>query len=42
MVDGPKCPTRSHLIDIQLKPFLNHIKSAIRKSLDFLIKFQEI
>ena len=42
MVDGPNCPTRSHLIDIQLKPFLNHIKSAIRNSLDFLIKFQEI
>ena len=36
----PKCPTRklSQLIDIILKPFLKHIKSFIRNSLDFLIK----
>ena len=38
---GPKCPTRklSQLIDILLKPFLKHIKSFIRDSLDFLNKF---
>ena len=40
IVGGPKCPTRklSQLIDILLKPFLKHIKSFIRDSLDFLIK----
>ena len=36
----PKCPTRklSQLIDILLKPFLKHIKSFIRDSLNFLNK----
>ena len=40
IVGGPKCPARklSQLIDIILKPFLKHIKSFIRDSLDFLIK----
>ena len=40
IVGGPKCPTRklSQLIDILLKPFLKHIKSFIRDSLDFLKK----
>ena len=40
IVGGPKCPARklSQLIDIILKPFLKHIRSFIRDSLDFLIK----
>ena len=40
IVGGHKCPTRklSQLIDILLKPFLKHIKSFIRDSLDFLSK----
>ena len=37
IVGGPKCPSRklSQLIDILLKPFLKHIRSFIRDSLDF-------
>ena len=37
VVGGPKCTTKelTQLIDILLKPFLNHIKSYIRSSLDF-------
>ena len=37
VVGGPKCTPRelTQLIDILLKPFLNHIKSYIRSSLDF-------
>ena len=40
MVGGPKCPTRklSELIDALLKPFLKHVKSCIRDSIDFLNK----
>ena len=40
IVGGSKCPARkiSQLIDILLKPFLKHINSFIRDSLDFLIK----
>ena len=39
-IGGPKCPTRklSELIDTLLKPFLNHVKSYIRDSIDFLNK----
>ena len=37
IVGGPECLTRklSQLIDILLKPFLKHIKTFIRASLDF-------
>ena len=37
IVGGPKCQTRklSQVIDIPLKPFLKHIKTFIRDSLDF-------
>ena len=40
IVGGPKCPTRklSELIDALLKPFLKHVKSYIRDSIDFLNK----
>ena len=40
IVGGPKCPTRklSELIDALLKPFLKHVKSYIRDSIDFIIK----
>ena len=41
IVGGPKCPTRklSELIDALLKPFLKHVKSYIRDSIDFLNKW---
>ena len=41
IVGGPACLARklSQLIDILLKPFLTHINSFIRDSLDFLIKY---
>ena len=40
MVEGPKFPTRklSELIGTLLKPFLKHLKSYIRGSIDFLNK----
>ena len=40
IVAGPNCPTRylSNLVDILLKPFLIHINSFIKDSLDFLTK----
>ena len=40
IVGGRKCPTREHseLIDALLKPFLKHVKSYIRDSIDFLNK----
>ena len=40
LVGGPKCPTRklSELIDALLKPFLKHVKSYVRGSIDFLNK----
>ena len=40
IVGGPKCPTRklSELIETLLKPFLKHIKSYIRGSINFLNK----
>ena len=40
IVGGPKCPTRklSELIDALLKPFLKHVKSCIRDSINFLKK----
>ena len=42
IVGGPKCPTKnlSSFIDTILKPFLKHIKSYIRDSVDFLNKCQ--
>ena len=44
IVGGPKCPTRklSELIDALLKPFLKHVKSYIRDSIDFLNNVTEI
>ena len=41
IVAGPRCPNRklSELIDTLLKPFLKHVKSHIRDSIDFLNKF---
>ena len=40
IVAGPICPTRnlSNLIDILLKPFIIHVKSYIKDSVDFLNK----
>ena len=40
IVGGSKCSTRKlrELIDILLKPFLKHVKSYIRDSIDFLNK----
>ena len=40
IVGEPKCPTRKlrELIDISLKPFLKHVKTYIRDSIDFLNK----
>ena len=40
IVGGPKCPIRklSELIDSLLKPFLKHVKSYIRYSIDFINK----
>ena len=38
IVAGPVCPTHrlSNLIDVVLKPYLKHVKSYIRDSVDFL------
>ena len=43
IVRGPNCPNRklSELIDTSLKPFLKHVKSYIRDSIDFLNKFDK-
>ena len=40
IVAGPKCPNRklSEFIEALLKPFLKHVKSYIRNSIDFLNK----
>ena len=40
IIAGPSCPTHrlSNLIDILLKPFLEHTKSYIRDDIDFLTK----
>ena len=40
IVGEPKCPSRKfrELIDALLKPFLKHVKSYIRDSIDFLNK----
>ena len=44
IVGVPKSPTRkiSELIAILLKPFLEHVKSYIRGSIDFLNNVTEI
>ena len=44
IVGGPKCPTRklSELIETLLKPFLKHVKSYIRGSINFLNKCDRI
>ena len=44
IVGVPKSPTRkiSELIAILLKPFLKHVKSYIRGSIDFLNNVTEI
>ena len=40
IVGGPICPTRrlSYLLDTLLKPYLKHVSSYIRDSVDFLNK----
>ena len=40
IVRGPNCPTRrlSYFLDTLLKPYLKHVKSYIRDSVDFLKK----
>ena len=40
IVGGPNCPTRrlSYFLDTLLKPYLKHVKSYIRDSVDFLNK----